>query len=133
MNSQQIKVELKRKQALIIDDSLDMQDLLTLLLNSQGYETRCSSNGEEALTLLNSGGPLPSLILLDLRMPGMNGYEFLQIQRASAFLKNIPVIMMTAEDDIEGLKTKVGLSQILMKPLSMQSVLHAVHESYLLH
>jgi CheY-like chemotaxis protein len=133
MNSQQIKVELKRKQALIIDDSIDMQDLLTLLLNSQGYETHCSSNGEEALTLLNSCGSLPSLILLDLRMPGMNGYEFLQIQRASATLKNIPVIMMTAEDDIEGLKIKVGLSQILMKPLSMQSVLHAVHESYLLH
>jgi CheY-like chemotaxis protein len=121
------------KQALIIDDSIDMQELLTLLLGSQGYETDCSSNGEEAIEILNSGRRLPSVILLDLRMPVMDGISFLDFQKQSHRLKDIPIIMMTAEDDIESLKKKTSTVEILTKPLSMASVLSAVERSSLLH
>jgi two-component system sensor histidine kinase/response regulator len=121
------------KQALIIDDSEDMQELLTLLLESQGYETKCSSNGEEALDLLNSGRSLPSVILLDLRMPVMDGKMFLDLKKQSAKLKDIPTIMMTAEDDIEFLKANTNLCEILVKPLSMGSLLSAVVRSTHLH
>jgi two-component system chemotaxis response regulator CheY len=87
------------KHALIIDDSEDMQELLTLLLQSKGYQTDCTSNGEEALSLLNSCESLPSVILVDFRMPVMDGCSFIQMQRDCPRLKNIPVIMMTAEDE----------------------------------
>jgi CheY-like chemotaxis protein len=121
------------KRALIIDDSEDMQELLTLLLQSKGYETDCTSNGEEALSLLNSCKSLPSVILIDFRMPVMDGCSFIQIQRDSPRLRDIPIIMMTAEDDIDSLKRKTNLLQILVKPLSMASLLHAVDKANYLH
>jgi CheY-like chemotaxis protein len=121
------------KHALIIDDSEDMQELLTLLLQSKGYRTDCTSNGEEALSLLNSSEDLPSVILVDYRMPQMDGCSFIQYQRESPRLRHIPVIMMTAEDDIESLKKKTNILQILVKPLSMASLLHAVDKSNYLH
>jgi CheY-like chemotaxis protein len=121
------------KHALIIDDSEDMQELLTLLLQSKGYQTDCTSNGEEALTLLNASASLPSVILVDFRMPVMDGCSFIQTQRNSPRLRDIPVIMMTAEDDIGSIKKKTESLQILVKPLSMATLLHAVEKANYLH
>jgi CheY-like chemotaxis protein len=121
------------KHALIIDDSLDMQELLRLLLESKGYEIDCTSNGEEALELLNSSHRLPNVILLDLRMPVMNGLDFLNLKRESPRLKDIPIIMMTGENDVHSLIEQSELLEIITKPLSMSSILNAVNRNTYFH
>ena len=118
---------------LIVDDSVDMRELLTHLLQSKGYSVNSRTNGEEALELLNSGNPLPAVILLDLRMPVMDGLNFLELQKKSTLLQNIPVIMMTAEDDLASIKNRFEIQQILSKPFSMNSVLNAVDRNVILH
>lgn len=114
------------KSVLIVDDSIDLRDLLTQLLESSGYLVKCRNNGKEALDLLNSGGYLPTVILLDLRMPIMDGVDFLAVQSKSSRLKGIPVILMTAEDDLSRVKDKFEIHQILSKPLDMKSVLRSL-------
>jgi len=118
---------------LIIDDCVDMRELLTFLLVSKGYSVDSTGNGEEAIELLNSGKLLPAVILLDLRMPVMDGFGFLNLQKESPRLKNIPVIMMTAENDIVGVRDRFKLQHVLSKPFNMTSVLDAVDRSKFLH
>jgi CheY-like chemotaxis protein len=118
---------------LIVDDSNDMRDLLTVLLESKGYSVESRTNGAEALTLLNSGLPLPTLILLDLRMPVMDGIAFLESQKKSGLLKDIPVILMTAEDDLTVVNRRFGVQEILPKPLNVSSVLDAIERRMHLH
>jgi two-component system chemotaxis response regulator CheY len=124
------------KKAFIIDDCVDMQELLALLLQSQGYETNCTSNGQDALDLLNSAEILPDLILLDLRMPVMDGFGFIDLKKQCSKLKDIPIIVMTAESiqsEIDLLKNESTLSQILVKPLNMRLLIEAVNRTMLLH
>ncbi len=121
------------KQVLIVEDSADMQDLLKLILESKGYKTNCTSNGEEALAALNSGNPLPDVILLDLRMPIMDGYEFITRQRQIPKFKNIPVIVMSGDDDSKLTRSQANLENVLHKPLNMNSVIEAVGRNTLLH
>ena len=121
------------KSVLVVDDSVDMRDLLTLLLESNGYSVKCRSNGVEALEWLDSEAPLPSVILLDLRMPVLDGMGFLESQKKSTRLSSIPVIMMTADDDLSEVKSKFDIHQVLTKPLNMKSVLTALSATNSLH
>lgn len=110
---------------LIIDDSKDMRSLLKVILESKGYEANCSSNGEEALNILKSNAKLPDLILLDLRMPIMDGFEFLKRQRENPKLKDIPVVVMSGDDETESNELTTG-SALLMKPFDLRSVIATV-------
>jgi len=110
---------------LVVDDSEDNQVLLTMLFESRGYRVRCASNGEEALTLLRASD-LPSLILLDAQMPIMDGYAFRGEQERSNRLRDIPVLVMTGDED-ENVSERMMYPQgVLVKPLQMKSVLNRV-------
>ncbi len=82
---------------LIIDDDQDDIELTerALLRKGRGITSATASRGEEALALLRSGVVLPSLILLDLKMPGMSGIDTLRQIRADERLKRIPVVIIT--------------------------------------
>lgn len=121
------------KHVLIIDDSPDLQVLLKIVLESKGYHIHCSSNGEEALSLLNSSCNLPDMILLDMRMPVMDGYHFITSQRDSKRLRDIPVVVMSADDDNDLTRSQLARGDVLKKPLSMQAVVEAVMRKAPLH
>ncbi len=124
---------LESKHILIVDDSLDMQILLRTLLQSKGYRIECSSNGEEALALLNSSKELPDVILLDMRMPVFNGSDFLKVQQANPTLRDIPTIIMSGDEDI-GLSESTSITNdILHKPINMATVLAAIVRNTQLH
>jgi CheY-like chemotaxis protein len=114
------------KRVLIIDDSVDMTSLLRCLLESRGYLIDTESDGEAALLSLQEGNPLPDLILLDLQMPGMGGYEFLKIQNLSPTLSKIPTIIMSAAEFFVPNLDQMTPQAILKKPLSISSVLNAL-------
>jgi CheY-like chemotaxis protein len=85
---------------LIIDDSEDDILLTKMVLSKVGRKirTESASNGEGGLALLRSGTEMPALILLDLKMPGMDGIDVLHAIRADEHLRRIPVIIVTHSD-----------------------------------
>jgi CheY-like chemotaxis protein len=108
---------------LVVDDDADLRDCLADLLGLAGYEVHEAAGGREALGALR-GGLRPSLILLDLMMPEMSGWEFRDQQRAEPELASIPVVVLTAgrslpTDDLDA-------AEVLYKPIAAGEVLDAV-------
>jgi two-component system, chemotaxis family, chemotaxis protein CheY len=114
------------KNVLIIDDSVEIQMLLKMLLESKGYHVDCSLNGEEALNLLSLQQELPALILLDIQMPVMDGLSFLNRLKAASRIRGIPVVLMSGEEDILRTGTLANVRSVLKKPLDIMSVLRTV-------
>ncbi len=114
---------------LVVEDSADIQFLLRQLFESEGYIFQAASNGEEALEFLRSTTRLPNLILLDLMMPVMDGYEFRKRQEQDPHLSKIPVVVMTADGDIVTKKIKVGAQDFIRKPVSIAAMLEVVRKN----
>jgi two-component system, sensor histidine kinase and response regulator len=121
MNSES-EITFKRT-ILIVDDSSDNLRVLSTTLTEHGYKTRCATNGEMALVSINHLPP--DLILLDIRMPGTDGYEICRQLKANPKTKSIPVIFLSAADDTAG-KVKafnVGGVDYITKPFQTEEVL----------
>ena len=80
---------------LIVEDDRDTREMLERFLQLEGFDVRTAANGEVALTTLRSDGR-PCVILLDLMMPVMNGWQFREAQQQDPSLAAIPVIVVTA-------------------------------------
>jgi two-component system, chemotaxis family, chemotaxis protein CheY len=78
---------------LVVDDQEDERDAMADLLRRQQYVVESAANGQEALVRLCNGAPLPALVLLDLNMPVMDGWEFLYRVAQDTSLRHIPVIV----------------------------------------
>jgi len=101
---------------LIVDDDLDILEALAELLECEGYRVTTVTDGRAALSHLR-GGLRPCVILLDLMMPGMNGWDFRNEQLNDAELKDIPVVIVTAATVTEAaLKAQLGDISLLSKP-----------------
>ena len=101
---------------LIVDDEERNRKLLQVLLGADGYRTEHAANAEEALIVIARS--MPDLILLDVMMPGMNGYQLAAILKADPITSNIPIIMLTAHVDRSArlLGLKAGAEEFLTKP-----------------
>ena len=102
---------LKRKyKLLLVEDNPDVRDLTKELLELEDYEVYCAANGQEALDFLKKDPTLIDLILLDLMMPVMDGYQFRREQLEDPRIVAIPVIVLSADGDakskMEVLKTQ---------------------------
>jgi len=97
-----------------VDDDADIREALEELLADSGYSVMTAGNGRQALDLL-ADEPLPSVILLDMMMPVMDGYEFLEAQRNDQRLASIPVAVLTASRSPD-LK-RIGSAQVFTKPI----------------
>jgi two-component system, OmpR family, response regulator CpxR len=112
-----------RHPVLIVEDDEQTRDAMREILEDEGYVITCAVNGEEALKVL-AEQPRPRLILLDLMMPVMNGWELLRALRDSAALAGIPVVVLSsvsAADAPPGVPT-------VKKPASMRTLLRLVEE-----
>ena len=108
---------------LVVDDVPDNLRVLSSTLNEQGYRVRCARDGSTALMAVKANPP--DLILLDVNMPGMNGYEVCQQLKAMLQTCDIPVIFISALDDVLD-KVKafdVGGVDYITKPFQVQEVL----------
>jgi two-component system, chemotaxis family, chemotaxis protein CheY len=95
------------------------------MLREEGYFVEVVNNGAAALRRLGER-PLPTLILLDLMMPGMDGIDFRQRQLADAELRKIPVIILSARPDVARQAAKLRVDGFLQKPMSFEELLHMV-------
>ena len=110
---------------LIIEDDDGVSDSLAAILREEGYHVEVASNGAAALERLRQL-PRPSLILLDLMMPGMDGIDFRQRQLADPELRSIPVIIVSARPDVAQRAAQLHADDYLRKPMSFQELLHVV-------
>lgn len=110
--------ENKRALILIVDDTPDNIDVLANILRKD-YEIKAALNGEKAL-LIALAEPRPDMILLDIMMPGMDGYEVCRHLKANPVTSNIPVIFVTAKDDVadEQKGFELGAVDYITKPVS---------------
>lgn len=107
----------KQKHILIVEDSPDLQALLSQFFMAEGYKTSRASNGQQALDLLHSMSDLPSVILLDIMMPMMDGLEFRDEQKRNLDISKIPVIVMTADANFQSKAEKMGAADFVRKPI----------------
>jgi CheY-like chemotaxis protein len=111
---------------LIIDDDLATQTVLADRLTARGYQPSVAANGLEALTYLHATDKLPDLILLDLRMPQMSGWQFLMVQRYDPDLARIPVVLLSAADDLSRNAVALKVPEYLEKPIRAADLLDLV-------
>jgi CheY-like chemotaxis protein len=111
---------------LIVDDDAGIRQLLLLFLEHKGYTAKTVANGIEALDQLQPGQPLPQLILLDLMMPMMDGATFRQAQQADPRIAAIPVVVLSAAENIESQAPLLTADAYLPKPIEFDSLLQIV-------
>ena len=113
----------KNQNILIVDDIVDNLRVLSSTLNEQGYKIRCAKNGATALKAAVK--VIPDLILLDINMPGMDGYQVCQQLKADPQTKDIPVIFLSALDHIldKAKAFHVGGLDYITKPFQVEEVL----------
>lgn len=104
--------------ALIVEDDPDARKVLSLILKLDGYEISTAPGGPEAVETLKT--LTPDLILLDVMMPGMDGYEVCQWVRANAATALVPVVMLSGKADPESVARglEVGADEYLAKPIT---------------
>jgi CheY-like chemotaxis protein len=110
---------------LVVEDDNDLRDSICAVLGDAGYSYRAAENGEVALR--QARAERPCVILLDLMMPIMNGWEFRSEQLRDPNLSSIPVIIMTA-DGRAGEKARTLHADYLRKPLTLDALLHLVDD-----
>jgi CheY-like chemotaxis protein len=112
---------------LIVEDDRDICSLFEAGLAMRGYTVQTASNGHDALAMLAPGHPLPSVIVADLHMPVMDGWQFLAALAEDPRLSAIPVVVLTAADDPS--KSVPRPSTILIKPVTMDHLEAAITEA----
>jgi CheY-like chemotaxis protein len=113
---------------LVVEDDADIRGALCAILQEEGYAVVGARDGSEALMRLRSGEP-PSLILLDLMMPVMNGSEFRSAQLRDPRLAAIPVVLLTADSRFDEVGRALGTEAALSKPFELDALLLAVERA----
>jgi len=111
---------------LIVEDDTDVREMLEMFLVHSGYTISSAANGAEALERMRE--QQPSLVLLDMMMPVMSGWEFRERQIADAELAKVPVVCITAVADPKAVSDKLGL-QCMSKPVDLEALIAVVHKA----
>jgi CheY-like chemotaxis protein len=114
--------ETRRPTVLVVDDDDAIREIMAEILRDEGYDVVCAGNGAQALNELRKEPEHTDLMLLDLMMPVMSGWELLEELQASSPLSRIPVIVVSA-------MTAPGAWAHLSKPIDLDRLLAAVHHA----
>jgi len=111
---------------LIADDDIEMRESLAAMLEASGYKVIKAENGAEAVEM--AAKELPSLIMLDIHMPKMNGLNACKAIKTNQVTKPIPVVMLTVEGSISEIQQAIGYgaSTYITKPSSKEEILKVV-------
>ena len=107
---------------LIVDDDANTLEILRRWLAKEGYVTECAENGEACLEALRK--EKYDIVLLDVMMPGLDGLQVCEHMRETPEMRTIPVVLLTAKDDMET-RTRgmaLGVSEYLTKPINKQEL-----------
>ncbi len=113
---------------LVVEDDAVMRGTIAELLEEEGYSVAVASGGEQGLAYLRQS-PRPALILLDLMMPAMNGWEFHSQLQHDPTLATIPVVLLSAVADFQRRRGKLDVAAILPKPVNIARLLEVVAQA----
>lgn len=111
---------------LIVEDDIELCMFLSDELGDEGFETGVANDGERALAMLEQYKPLPDIILLDLHMPGMNGWTFREKLKENPAYAKIPIIIMSGDLAC----TEVEADAHLIKPFDLKNFLDLLHNRF---
>lgn len=111
---------------LIVDDETSIREMLSELLEDAGYTVAQAVDGADALALLTAGPDLPCLILLDLMMPRMNGWELRMALQHHPQLNTVPVVILSARTQLSQIATALDVADHLAKPIDLDHLLGVV-------
>lgn len=112
-----------KKKIIVADDDKGIVSVLTMMLEDAGYEVRTTSNGQTAKVV---GEYLPDLLLLDIWMAGIDGRDVCRYLKSQKRTKNIPVIMVSANQDTEKIALEAGANDFISKPFDMDELLEKI-------
>ena len=117
------------KLVMIIDDSLTVRKIMETSLKREGFASVSYPDGIEALRALSEGLPIPDLVLLDIGLPKMDGYEVARHLKTKQQFGNTPIVMISKRDGvIDRLKGRLaGAKDYITKPFKTQEVMTIVH------
>jgi two-component system, OmpR family, response regulator CpxR len=111
---------------LVVDDDSDVRDSISQLLDAKGYSIIQAENGQKALNILKSTSRIPCLIVLDLVMPVMDGYRFLTLRAQTPTLRNIPVVVTSANPQAGA--TLTDIDTYLTKPVNVDHLIDVIDQ-----
>lgn len=114
-----------RGRILIVEDDTDLREALSQILTDEGYRVWSVEHGRAALECLRDGSK-PCLILLDLTMPVMNGWQFRAEQREDPDLAGIPVVVISAGANLAEQVVPLGIQDYIRKPIQLGQLLATV-------
>ena len=114
---------------LIVDDSLSMRHVLSNVVRKAGWTPLQARDGVEALEMLTASAKPPDLVLLDIEMPRMDGYEFLSTIRGQHAFATLPVVMLTSRGGEKHREKAIGLgaSGYVVKPFQEEALLETIN------
>ena len=116
----------KNTSILVVDDDKAISTIVTTILKSEGYHVITAENGEEAIDIVKQS--LPDLIMLDVIMPGIDGFETCTRLRKFTDQQATPVVMMTGKNDIQSIEKafSAGANEFISKPINLQLLAHRI-------
>jgi len=117
-----------QKTVLLIEDETNIIEAVSFILTREGWDVKTHSNGHDAVDAVRARQP--DLVILDVMLPGKNGFDILQDIRADAQFSALPVLMLTARGQSKDreMAERFGVSRFMTKPFSNAEVLSAVRE-----
>jgi DNA-binding response OmpR family regulator len=117
--------DVDRKRILVIDDDLPLRGMLAAALRKHGFQVLLAGDGEEGQRAVNLHNP--HVILLDLAMPRVNGWDFLQRLQETGKIKSVPIIVVSAHLRVEPQAVlQMGVSAILPKPFNLPELIDLI-------
>jgi CheY-like chemotaxis protein len=118
----------KHGSILVVDDDEDVCEAIRESLDDAGYDVAVAENGAEALATLRASEVRPALVLLDLMMPIMDGAQFLRELRADDELRDLTVVLFSADGGAHANATSLGANDGLRKPVQLRDLLAMVEK-----
>lgn len=119
----------KAARILVVEDDDAIRESLVELMTEEGFEVNSACNGSLGIAFLKQAQELPDLILLDLMMPVMDGFEFCSVKRGEPAWAHIPTMVMSADGHIVEKKSQTGAAAYIKKPLDIDDLIMNVNKT----
>jgi len=119
-----VTIPMTFRTVLVIDDDPDIRELIAQVLSDEGYGVVTIGDGQAAIALVEA--QQPGLILLDLMMPKMSGWQVMRALKASEKSASVPVILLSASRDLEHICQELGATGCMAKPFDLNSLIDLV-------